>query len=61
MELHVSLCAAVPNSRYLEFIPQLRAITRWEMDIDGADALAPSTVGLGIDWDMDAIEDPRVA
>ena len=32
MELHVSLTAAVPNGRYVEHIPQLRAITRTEMD-----------------------------
>jgi L-alanine-DL-glutamate epimerase-like enolase superfamily enzyme len=61
MELHVSLCAAVPNGRYLEFIPQLRAITRSELTINGADALAPSAVGLGIEWDLDAIDDHRVA
>jgi L-alanine-DL-glutamate epimerase-like enolase superfamily enzyme len=61
MELHVSLCAAVPNSRYLEYIPQLRAITRSEIGVDGAAALAPMSVGLGIDWDLDAIDDHRVA
>ena len=61
MELHVSLCAAVPNSRYLEYIPQLRAITRSELEIVDGQALAPSSVGLGIDWDLDAIDDLRVA
>ncbi len=33
MELHVSLCCAVPNGRYLEHIPQLRAITQSEIEI----------------------------
>ena len=61
MELHVSLCAAVPNSRYLEYIPQLRAITRTELEIVDGEAVAPSSVGLGIDWDLDAIDDLRVA
>jgi L-alanine-DL-glutamate epimerase-like enolase superfamily enzyme len=61
MELHVSLCAAVPNSRYLEYIPQLRAITRSELEIVNGEAVAPSSIGLGIDWDLDAIDDLRVA
>ncbi|GAB3937305.1 hypothetical protein GCM10027614_15300 [Micromonospora vulcania] len=61
MELHVSLCAAVPNSRYVEHIPQLRAITRTEIPIVDGHALAPAGPGLGIDWDRDAIEDRRVA
>ncbi|MEE6259771.1 mandelate racemase/muconate lactonizing enzyme family protein [Plantactinospora sonchi] len=60
MELHVSLCCAVPNSRYLEHIPQLRAITRQEIRIVDGEALAPDTPGLGIDWDRDAIDDRRV-
>ncbi|MCU1578143.1 MAG: mandelate racemase [Rhodoglobus sp.] len=60
MELHVSLAAAVPNGRYVEHIPQLRAITRSEMVIRDGRAFAPETPGLGIDWDLDAIEDRRV-
>ncbi|GIG62481.1 mandelate racemase [Longispora fulva] len=61
MELHVSLCAAVPNSSYLEHIPQLRAITRTEIAVVDGQALAPMAPGLGIDWDPDAIDDRRVA
>jgi L-alanine-DL-glutamate epimerase-like enolase superfamily enzyme len=61
MELHVSLCCAVPNSRYLEHIPQLRAITRTQIEVDRGQALAPSTPGLGIEWDRDAIDDRRVS
>lgn len=60
MELHVSLTAAVPNGRYVEHIPQLRAITSTEMEIVDGYAVAPDTPGLGIDWDQDAIEDRRV-
>jgi L-alanine-DL-glutamate epimerase-like enolase superfamily enzyme len=60
MELHVSLCCAVPNSRYLEYIPQLRAITRREIQVSAGVAFAPSAPGLGIDWDRDAIDDRRV-
>ena len=61
MELHVSLVAAVPNGRYVEHIPQLRGITRTEMTIEDGRALAPETVGLGIDWDRDAIENRIVS
>jgi L-alanine-DL-glutamate epimerase-like enolase superfamily enzyme len=59
MELHVSLCCAVPNSRYLEHIPQLRAITHGQIEVAGGNALAPSAPGLGIAWDRDAIDDRR--
>jgi L-alanine-DL-glutamate epimerase-like enolase superfamily enzyme len=61
MELHVSLAAAVPNGRYVEHIPQLRAITRTQMRIEEGYAVAPDAPGLGIDWDPDAIDDRRVA
>ncbi|KUL32974.1 mandelate racemase/muconate lactonizing enzyme family protein [Actinoplanes awajinensis] len=60
MELHVSLCCAVPNSRYLEHIPQLRTITHDEITVVEGHALAPSAPGLGIAWDHDAIDDRRV-
>jgi L-alanine-DL-glutamate epimerase-like enolase superfamily enzyme len=59
MELHVSLCAAVPNSRYVEYIPQLTAVTRTGLSIEEGHALAPTAPGLGIDWDLDAIDDLR--
>ena len=61
MELHVSLVAAVPNGRYVEHIPQLRAITRSRMRVEDGHAVAPESPGLGIDWDFDAIDDRRVA
>jgi L-alanine-DL-glutamate epimerase-like enolase superfamily enzyme len=61
MELHVSLVAAIPNGRYVEHIPQLRAITTSEMTIEGGHAVAPETPGLGIPWDRDAMDDRRVA
>jgi L-alanine-DL-glutamate epimerase-like enolase superfamily enzyme len=61
MELHVSLTAAIPNGRYVEHIPQLRAITTAEMTIDAGHAVAPETPGLGIAWDRDAMDDRRVA
>jgi L-alanine-DL-glutamate epimerase-like enolase superfamily enzyme len=60
MELHVSLSAAVPNGRYVEHIPQLRAVTHTELAIENGHALVPSAPGLGIDWDHDALDDRRV-
>ncbi|MCD9588060.1 mandelate racemase/muconate lactonizing enzyme family protein [Streptomyces sp. 8ZJF_21] len=61
MELHISLVAAVPNGMYVEHIPQLRAVTRGELTIRDGRAVAPDVPGIGIDWDMDAIDDRRVA
>jgi len=61
MELHVSLAAAVPNGRYVEYIPQLRAITTREMSVVDGHAVAPEEPGLGIAWDRDAMDDRRVA
>lgn len=61
MELHVSLVAAIPNGRYVEHIPQLRAVTRGQLRIEDGHALAPDEPGLGIAWDRDAIEDRRVS
>ncbi len=61
MELHVSLAAAVPNGRYVEHIPQLRAVTTREMTVENGHARAPEEPGLGIAWDRDALDDLRVA
>lgn len=59
MELHVSLAAAVPNTLYVEYIPQLRSITGAEMRIEDGRALAPEAPGLGIDWDHEKIRHLR--
>jgi len=61
MELHVSLVAAVPNGAWVEYIPQLDAITTSRMAVRDGHALAPSTPGLGIEWDMAAIDRLAVA
>ena len=61
MELHVSLTAAVPNGAWVEYIPQLDAITTSRMAMRDGYALPPSAPGLGIDWDMAAIERAAVA
>jgi L-alanine-DL-glutamate epimerase-like enolase superfamily enzyme len=61
MELHVSLAAAVPNGRWVEWIPQLDPITTSRIAVRDGLALAPSGPGNGIEWDEEAIERARVA
>src|SRR5438874_1239012 len=61
MELHVGLCCAVPNSRWVEYIPQLDSITRTQLAIRDGRAYPSSEPGLGIDWDWDAIARARDA
>jgi L-alanine-DL-glutamate epimerase-like enolase superfamily enzyme len=60
MELHVSLAAAVPNSLYVEHIPQLSSLTKSELEIVDGHALAPMRAGIGIDWNAAAIDASRV-
>lgn len=50
MEIHVSLVCAVPNAPWLEYIPQLDDIAA-PMAFEGGHAIAPTTPGLGIEWD----------
>jgi len=61
MELHVSLTAAAPNAAWVEYIPQLDDITTSRLAIGEGFALAPSSPGLGIDWDFAAIDKRAVA
>jgi L-alanine-DL-glutamate epimerase-like enolase superfamily enzyme len=61
MELHVSLVCAVPNGRYVEYIPQLDEVTGAKMRIEDGHAFAPSEPGIGIDWDEEALRRMSVA
>lgn len=56
MELHVTLCAAVPNARWVEYIPQLDELTTERMIIDKGRARPSDAPGLGIAWDFAAID-----
>lgn len=56
MELHVSLCAAVPNARWVEYIPQLDDLTTERMTIRDGKAIPSDAPGLGIAWDFHAID-----
>jgi len=59
MELHVSLCAAVPNARWVEYIPQLDDLTTSRLRIEAGHAIAPETPGIGIEWDEAQLEKRR--
>lgn len=61
MELHVSLTAATPASRWVEYIPQLDGVTRSGIRIEDGMAVAPDVPGNGIEWDWPAIEARAVA
>ena len=60
MELHVSLSAAVPNGRWIEYIPQLDELTTEKMTIADGHAVPSDQPGLGIAWDWEAIDRRRV-
>lgn len=55
MELHVSLCAAVPNAAWVEWIPQLDDITTSRLILRDGKAVPSDQPGLGIEWDAEAI------
>lgn len=56
MELHVALCCAVPNARWVEYIPQLDSLTETGMTISDGYAVPSGAPGLGIAWDWQAVE-----
>lgn len=60
MELHVSLVCAVPNGRWVEYIPQLDEITEQPLLIKNGEALAPAEPGLGIAWDWEQINRRKI-
>lgn len=55
MEIHVSLCAAVPNAPWVEWIPQLDDVTTRHMSVVNGRAVPPDVPGVGIAWDWPAI------
>ncbi|MGL4323776.1 MAG: mandelate racemase/muconate lactonizing enzyme family protein [Beijerinckiaceae bacterium] len=61
MELHVSLTCAVPNGKYVEYIPQLDTLTTEGMRVENGFAIAPLSHDIGIAWDWDAVKAQSVA
>lgn len=60
MEIHVALACAVPNARWIEYIPQLEALTSRGMTIRDGRAAPSDEPGLGVAWDWEKIERLRV-
>ncbi|MGY8841173.1 MAG: mandelate racemase/muconate lactonizing enzyme family protein [Pseudomonadales bacterium] len=56
MELHLSLVCAVPNAKWLEYIPQLDDVTQSKIKIHNGVAFAPQHSGIGIDWDEERLK-----
>jgi L-alanine-DL-glutamate epimerase-like enolase superfamily enzyme len=56
MELHVSLAAGIPNGRWVEWIPQLRPLTRTGLEVSAGRVEAPTAPGLGIEWSQEALK-----
>ena len=61
MELHVSLTAATPTARWVEYIPQLDAVTTARIRIEDGHAIPPDTPGNGIEWDWPRLSAQTVA
>jgi L-alanine-DL-glutamate epimerase-like enolase superfamily enzyme len=61
MELHVSLVCAVQNGKYVEYIPQLDALTTSGIRIENGMALAPHEPGIGIAWDWQRLHQQSVS
>jgi L-alanine-DL-glutamate epimerase-like enolase superfamily enzyme len=55
MELHLPLVCAVPNAKWLEYIPQLDSVTTEPMLVERGFAIPSQEPGLGIQWDWEAI------
>jgi hypothetical protein len=53
---HLGLCCAVPNGRYLEYIPQLDMVTSTGIRVEKGMAIASQEPGNGIEWDWAAID-----
>jgi L-alanine-DL-glutamate epimerase-like enolase superfamily enzyme len=60
MELHVALTAAVPNGRWVEYIPQLDDLTSAGMTMRDGRAVPSNEPGLGIAWDWERIDRQRI-
>jgi L-alanine-DL-glutamate epimerase-like enolase superfamily enzyme len=56
MELHVALCAAVPNARWVEYIPQLESLTTEGMRIEDGHAVGRPHPGRRHSWHWTAID-----
>jgi L-alanine-DL-glutamate epimerase-like enolase superfamily enzyme len=61
MELHLALVCAVPNSAWLEYIPQLDLVAPSPVHVADGHVAPATTPGLGIEWDWPSVEKLTVA
>lgn len=61
MEIHASLACAVPNGRWIEYMPQLDAIAPQGVRIEHGRAYPSHAPGIGIVWDRKAIDRQSLA
>ena len=54
-ELSVSVAAAVPNSTFIEYIPQMEPVLRRRVRLEDGDAVPPAAPGHGIEFDPAAL------
>jgi L-alanine-DL-glutamate epimerase-like enolase superfamily enzyme len=54
-ELSLTVAAAVPNSIFIEYIPQMEPVLRHKLKIVNGEAVAPDVPGHGIPFDEDAL------
>jgi L-alanine-DL-glutamate epimerase-like enolase superfamily enzyme len=60
MELHASLACGVTNGQWVEYIPQLEAITKTGLTVIDGYAHPPAEPGIGVNWDWDAIDNLQI-
>jgi L-alanine-DL-glutamate epimerase-like enolase superfamily enzyme len=56
MEIHANLAAAVPNGRWVEWIPQLASVTCSTIEQSEGWMIPSEQPGIGIDWDSIALK-----
>ncbi|MGH9565169.1 MAG: enolase C-terminal domain-like protein, partial [Candidatus Angelobacter sp.] len=54
--LSLTIAAAVPNSMFIEYIPQMEPVLRHKIRIVDGEAVAPDVPGHGIPFDEDALQ-----
>ena len=55
-EIHIQLLTAVPNAYLLEYVPRSAALLTSMLGLNGADVVAPSGSGFGLELDEEALK-----
>jgi L-alanine-DL-glutamate epimerase-like enolase superfamily enzyme len=59
-ELSLAVAAAVPNSMFIEYVPQMEAVLRHKIKIVDGQAIAPELPGHAIPFDEDRLRQYEV-